>query len=117
MRDGQKIETARRLRQNATDAERALWRLLRDRRLEGVEFRRQVPIGPYVADFACASARLVIELDGGQHAESQADARRDEALRRLGWRVARFWNDEALRNREGVLLRIAEDLGIDVSVP
>jgi very-short-patch-repair endonuclease len=70
MRAGQKRDTARKLRHNATDAELAMWFLLRDRRLGGVKFRRQVPIGPYVADFASIQHRLVVELDGGQYADS-----------------------------------------------
>ena len=75
MRKGQKRDAARTLRRNSTDAERATWRLLRDRRLAGVKFRRQVPIGPFVADFASIGHRLVVELDGGQHSDSSSDAR------------------------------------------
>ena len=84
MRDGQKRDFARKLRQEPTDAERAMWRLLRDRRLSGLKFRRQVPVGPHIVDFACVSARLVVELDGGQHAESKSDAARDAVLGDLG---------------------------------
>src|SRR6218665_3323502 len=76
MREGQKRDTARKLRHNATDAERMIWRLLRDRRLQGIKFRRQVPIGPFVADFASIEHRLIVELDGSQHAESSSDAPR-----------------------------------------
>ena len=93
-----------------TDAERALWRVLRDKQLEGRKFRRQYPIAGYVADFACIEAGLVIELDGGQHAEQAAyDARRTEDLRMAGYRVIRFWNNEVLGNMDGVLeaLRLA----------
>jgi very-short-patch-repair endonuclease len=103
MREGQKREAARALRRSATDVERAMWRLLRDRRLVGIKFRRQVPIGPFVADFASVEHRLVIEFDGSQHSESAVDARRDEYLLFDGWRVLRFWNNEALSNRNGVL--------------
>ena len=87
-------------------------RLLRDRRRAGAKFRRQVPIGPFVAGFACVSHRMVIELDGGQHAESTADARRDAYLHAEGWRVLRFWNNDLLHNRNGVLWSIADGLGM-----
>ncbi len=82
-----------------TLAERAFWRLLRDRRLAHLKFRRQVPLGPYVVDFACYALRLVIELDGGIHNLTEArDAQRDPRLSDLGWTVARFRNDAALTN-------------------
>jgi very-short-patch-repair endonuclease len=103
MREGQKRDAARMLCRNATDAERMMWYLLRDRRLNGVKFRRQVPVGPFIADFASIEHRLVIELDGGQHADSASDAKRDAFLAANGWRVLRFWNNEAMSNREGVL--------------
>jgi very-short-patch-repair endonuclease len=108
MREGQKRDTARELRRNSTDAERTMWRLLRDRRLAGVKFRRQVPIGPFVADFASIPHRLVVELDGSQHSESPSDARRDAFLMSEGWRVLRFWNSDMMRNRDGVLESIAQ---------
>ena len=94
---------ARSLRRNATAAEGKLWQLLRHRRLEGFKFRRQVPIGPYVADFACLSAQLVIELDGSQHFDSPHDARRDAWLVAGGYRVLRVWNSELNENPSGVL--------------
>ena len=75
-----------------TEAEHVLWRILRDRRFAGTKFRRQVPIGPYVADFACFNARLIIEADGGQHNESHSDAVRDAWFAAQGFRVLRFWN-------------------------
>jgi very-short-patch-repair endonuclease len=103
MRKDQKTNAARKLRQASTDVERVMWHLLRDRRLDGVKFHRQVPIGPYVADFASIQQRLIIELDGGQHVDSPRDARRDAFLQGAGWRVLRFWNNEALTNRDGVL--------------
>jgi very-short-patch-repair endonuclease len=93
---------ARQLRGAMTDTERRLWSALRSRRLEGYKFRRQHPIGPFVADFACLSHRLVIEADGGQHAENQDDRRRTIWLARRGWRVVRFWNNDILTNPEGV---------------
>ncbi|HWG81269.1 MAG TPA: endonuclease domain-containing protein [Stellaceae bacterium] len=93
----------RELRQNATDAERRLWAVLRDRRLAGYKFRRQHPIGPYIVDFACTKYHLIIEADGGQHNESTADLRRTAWLQQQGWRVIRFWNNDILANTEGVL--------------
>jgi very-short-patch-repair endonuclease len=113
MRDGQKRDFARVLRRNATQAERIMWRLLRDRRFGGVKFRRQVPVGPFIADFASIEHRLVVELDGGQHADSAVDMRRDRFLKVEGWRVLRVWNNELMRNREGVLEAIYEVLGTD----
>jgi very-short-patch-repair endonuclease len=110
MREGQKRDTARKLRHDATDTERAMWFLLRDRRLADVKFRRQVPIGPYVADFASIQHRLIIELDGGQHADSAKDAKRDAFLKAKGWRVLRFWNNDALANSDGVLEAIQNAL-------
>src|ERR1700722_14529818 len=86
-----------------TDAELRLWRLLRDRRLSGFKFRRQVPVGPYIVDFRCVGAKLIVEADGSQHAESPRDKARDAYLGSQGWKVLRFWNNEVLRNREGVL--------------
>jgi len=112
MREGQKRDFARALRRNATDAERIMWQLLRDRRLAGVKFRRQVPIGPFIADFVSVEHRLVVELDGGQHAESAGDVRRDRFLLADGWRVVRFWNNEVMGNREGVLLAICDALAL-----
>jgi very-short-patch-repair endonuclease len=93
---------ARAFRANMTDAERCLWHLLRGRRLSGYKFRRQRPLGPFIADFASIEHRLVIEADGGQHNESDYDARRTAWLEKHGWRVLRFWNDEILQNPEGV---------------
>ena len=90
-------DRARQLRADATDAERLLWRDLREFRHHGFHFRRQAPIGPYVADFACHSVKLIIELDGGQHnevANREHDARRTEFLESRGYRVVRIWNVE-----------------------
>jgi very-short-patch-repair endonuclease len=95
---------ARALRNTATDAEQALWRYLRGRQLQGLKFRRQYPIAGYIADFACVEAKLVIELDGGQHTDQAPyDAERTRKIECNGFRVLRFWNDD-------VLLRTAEVL-------
>ena len=103
--------TARNLRKNQTEAETRLWHYLRRKQLGGYRFRRQAPIGPYVADFFCPSAKLIIELDGGQHAERQAeDARRTAWLSERGYRVVRFWNNDVFENIEGVMGEIAKAL-------
>jgi very-short-patch-repair endonuclease len=95
---------ARELRKNATDAERKLWWKLRYRQLGGYRFRRQVPIGPFIVDFACLSHRLLIEVDGSQHAERVAyDHARTRWLESRGYRVLRFWNGDVLQDIEGVL--------------
>ncbi len=94
---------ARRLRRDETDAERQLWRRLSGRELGRFKFVRQVPIGPYVVDFLCRAKRLVVELDGEQHAESATDIIRTAFLNRHGYAVLRFWNHEVLREREAVL--------------
>ncbi len=98
--------TARRLRASTTDAEQRLWRALKRVPVYGSHFRRQVSIGPYVADFACLKARLLIELDGGHHAEAaiaSRDAQRSLWLESEGYRVIRFWSTELLDNLDGVL--------------
>jgi very-short-patch-repair endonuclease len=110
MRGGQPIKArARRLRGNMTDAEQLLWRELR-RNQPGWRFRRQFPIPPYVVDFVCIEARLIVEADGGQHAFRGEDDRRDAYLQRQGWRVLRLWNNDILSNRAGVLQTIAGSL-------
>ena len=103
-------ERARELRNNATNTERALWQILRDRQL-GWRFRRQFVIAPYIVDFACPDARLLVEADGGQHAEPGDHDRRDAFLEDKGWRVLRFWNNDIVENRDGVAGRILEILG------
>jgi very-short-patch-repair endonuclease len=98
-----RVSRARALREQSTDVERKLWSILRDRRLGGLKFRRQVPIDRYIADFACAEARLVVELDGGQHADREKeDATRTRAIQACGWKVIRFWNNEVIENLDGV---------------
>jgi len=109
---------ARRLRRDQTDAERKLWSRLRDRRLVGARFRRQHPIGPFIADFCCTEAKLVIELDGGQHAlQKRSDAERTAFLEAQEYRVIRFWDSDVLSNMEGVLQRIVEALGVKGTSP
>ena len=100
---------AARLRRDMTDVERKLWLAVRDRRLAGLKFRRQATIGPYIVDFLCAEARLIVELDGGQHNE-EADAKRTALLEAEGYRVIRFWNNEVNESFEGVLAMIIQVL-------
>jgi primosomal protein N' (replication factor Y) len=95
---------ARTLRREQTNVERILWNALRSRQAE-FKFRRQHPIPPYIADFACVEARLVIELDGGQHRRAK-DAVRDATLARMGWRVVRYWNLDVIEKLDGVLADI-----------
>ena len=110
--------TARRLRANPTEVEKRLWLRLRDRGLLGLKFRRQVPLGPFVADFVCANHGIIVELDGGQHsAIDVADRRRTAWLESRGWRVIRFWNNEVNENIDGVLQMIASACGTDVDHP
>jgi len=109
----EELASARGLRRRPTEAEKRLWRLLRGRRFDGVKFRRQHPVGAYVADFFCSDSRLVIELDGGGHGgEEQAreDEHRTREMGRLGFRVLRIWNTDVMQNPEGVLERIAAAL-------
>jgi very-short-patch-repair endonuclease len=92
------------------DAERELWHALRARRFAATKFRRQVPIGPYVADFLCYEKRLVIEVDGSQHVDSKRDKVRDRWFAGNGFRVLRFWNNDVLTNLEGVSTAILSAL-------
>jgi very-short-patch-repair endonuclease len=101
------VEVARRLRRQQTDAERSLWFKLRNHRLGGLKFRRQMSLNGFVVDFYCPNAKLIIELDGGQHVEQrEQDARRTKDLEDSGYFVLRFWNNEVLRNIDGVLEEI-----------
>jgi very-short-patch-repair endonuclease len=105
-------DVARKLRRNQTDAEARLWYHLRDRRFLGFKFRRQTPRGRAVADFLCQQARLIVEVDGGQHAESSTDAERTAFLNSAGYLVLRFWNNDVLSNADGVLDEIARTLSV-----
>jgi very-short-patch-repair endonuclease len=105
----EKLIFAKQLRQTMTDAEQRLWRYLRRHHL-GAKFKRQQPIGRYVADFVCFENRLIVEVDGGQHLESVADEQRDAWLRSRGFEILRFWNNEVLEQTEAVLAKIYEML-------
>lgn len=106
------VPVARNLRHCSTEAERLVWKHLRNRRLDCFKFRRQVPIGKYIVDFASFESKLIVELDGSQHAETEHavnDRKRDEWLARQGFKVLRFWNGEVVRNTEAVLRIILEE--------
>ena len=102
-----KLDNAKVLRSNQTDAEQRLWYHLRAHRFIGLKFKRQKPVGRYIVDFVCLEHRLIIELDGGQHAEQVAyDQHRDAWLRSQGYMVLRFWNNDVMQQLEGVLEQI-----------
>jgi very-short-patch-repair endonuclease len=96
------LQRAKALRRTMTDAEKLLWGQLRDARLGGFKFRKQQPIGPYIADFVCQEMRLIVEADGSQHAQSDYDVRRGAFLRGERFEVLRFWNNDVLENAQGV---------------
>ena len=100
----------RRLRRQATDTEMRLWFALRDRRLGGFKFVRQEAIGSYIVDFVCREKKLIVEVDGGQHAENARDRLRDRTLIAQGYHVLRFWNSDVLSNPDGVLSTIIAKL-------
>ena len=101
------LDNAKVLRSNQTDAEQRLWYHLRAHRFMGLKFKRQKPMGRYIVDFVCLEQRLIIELDGGQHAEQLAyDRQRDAWLRSQGYTVLRFWNNDVIQQIEGVLEQI-----------
>ena len=97
---------ARAMRKDPTKAENMLWQMLRGRKLERMKFKRQEPMGPYIADFVCHERKLIIEADGGQHSESASDLERDRYFEAKGYRILRFWNDEIERNSDAVALHI-----------
>jgi very-short-patch-repair endonuclease len=109
------VAFARALRLNATDAERKLWFILRQPPFRAAKFRRQVPVGRYVADFLSYSHRLIVEVDGGQHADSASDRSRDAWLCAQGFRVVRFWNADVLKNVDGVMTVLLDELGLGES--
>jgi very-short-patch-repair endonuclease len=103
-------KAARELRSRMTDAERKLWFALKGRRFAAFKFRRQVPVGRYITDFLCFESRLIVEVDGGQHADSVRDTERDDWFTQNEFRVVRFWNNDVLQNLEGVLTSLATEL-------
>ena len=105
----------RHLRKTMTEPERKLWAALRDRRFEGYKFRRQVPIGRYIADFICFETRLIIEADGGQHSESARDHIRDAWLLSQGFKILRFWNSDIHQSLDAVMLTVLDSLQQDPS--
>ena len=109
-KDQKRTERARLLRRALTPAELTLWMRICDRRLGGFKFTRQEPIDRYYVDFVCRERRLIVELDGGQHAESPNDRRRDRALCALGYRVIRIWNNDVIENLDGVLGTLLSEL-------
>jgi very-short-patch-repair endonuclease len=111
MRNPLALQRATALRSNLTEAERHLWQHLRHKQIVDAKFRRQFPVGPYIADFACIAAKVIIELDGGQHQDQHTrDAARDAYLKQQGYLVLRFWNNEAFTNTQGVLEVILKTL-------
>lgn len=110
-------QIAKTLRHRLTDTERQLWTQLRAHRMQPCKFKRQQPIGPYIVDFVCFQAHLVIEVDGGQHQDSAADLERDAWLEGQGFRVLRFWNNEVLMQMPAVLEKILEVLHPSPPVP
>lgn len=112
------LKNAKRMRSEMTDAELKLWNNVRAHRLMGLSFRRQVPILNYIVDFACPSHKLIVELDGSQHGDDAAirhDAVRTARLQELGWTVVRFWNDDVMRDINGVCQHIVIMTGMDKS--
>jgi very-short-patch-repair endonuclease len=99
------------MRADATKAENLLWQALRNRQLEGLKFKRQVPLDGYILDFVCFEAKLIVEVDGGQHSESMRDLERDRHFAAQGFRTLRFWNDEVVGNLDGVCLTILREAG------
>ena len=97
------------MRADSTKAENVLWQALRNKQLEGLKFKRQVPLDGYILDFVCFEAKLIVEVDGGQHSGSESDAGRDRHFEALGFKVLRFWNDDVTKNIDGVCLTILRE--------
>jgi very-short-patch-repair endonuclease len=107
---------ARNLRKNMTEAERKLWNRLRRCQIEGLRFRRQVPFGKYIVDFACFEPKIIIEVDGSQHADQlDYDEKRTQYLKMLGYKVLRFWNNEIMNEMDAVLQTIWNDLRCSIT--
>ena len=111
------LANSKNLRRQMSDAERKLWSVLRNRQLGGAKFRRQQPIGPFIADFVCQESRLIVEADGGQHSQSSTDGRRAAFLESKGYRLLRFWNNEILTNLDGVAQVVASALSTPHPAP
>jgi very-short-patch-repair endonuclease len=111
----ERTERARALRLTDSRAEREVWEILRAHRMNGLKFRRQHPIGPYFADFACVARKLVVEVDGEHHAlQREADSRRTDVMEQAGWRVIRFSASEAVQNPDGIWAEITRVLGVEL---
>ena len=109
---------ARTMRRIPTDAERKFWWRVRDRRLGGYKFKRQFLIGPYIADFACLERKLIVELDGGQHAtQISYDNRRSDFLRAQGFHILRFWNTDVLSNLDDIVEIVLQALSAPLTLP
>ena len=113
----QNIKFAKTLRTNQTDAELKIWQAIRAGRLMNYKFKRQVPITEFIVDFVCFEQKLIIEIDGGQHAENSEDVLRDAKLIKMGFRMLRFWNNDVMNNLDGVLTVILEQLQIATPLP
>jgi very-short-patch-repair endonuclease len=113
----QLTDLARELRDRSTDAERLFWSRVRSHRLHGFKFKRQQPVGRYIVDFVCFEAELVVELDGGQHSANVRDAARDAWLQAQGYRVLRFWNNDVLKNIDGVIQVVLSHLDHPLPIP
>ena len=111
------INFAKALRTNQTNAEHKVWYALRAGRLMNYKFKRQVPIADFIVDFVCFEQKLIVEIDGGQHAENSNDVLRDAKLIKMGFRVLRFWNNDVIQNLEGVLMTILEHLQATTPLP
>ena len=104
---------ARELRKNSTIQERRLWNLLKNRQFHNLKFKRQQPMGNYIVDFICKEAKIIVEIDGGQHNEPEnikADEERTKFLEQLGYKVIRFWNNEIYENIEGVIKKLEQEI-------